>query len=115
MSLQSKTIQRYRHFFPQDTLREVSSRTGIQITRVFRLFNGKTMKVGELEAFENAVQNKIDENPAGSRLNNLLEESLGILTHDELKTLADYIERKVTSRKYSRTYISQNLENAIIA
>ncbi len=115
MSLQSKTIQRYRQFFPQDTLREVSSRTGIQITRVFRLFNGKTMKVGELEAFENVVTNKIAENPGYLRLNNLMDESLAFLTHEELQVISDYIERKVTSKKYSRSYISSTIENAIIA
>lgn len=35
MSLQQKTIQRYRQLFPNEPLRETSARTGIQITRVF--------------------------------------------------------------------------------
>jgi hypothetical protein len=114
MTLQNKTIQRYRLFFPQETLREVSARTGIQITRVFRLFNGKTMKVGELEAFEKAITEKIAEHPQFSRLNHVVEEASSFLTNEELGKLADYIERRVSSKKYSRTYISP-FANAIIA
>lgn len=63
MSLQSTTLSRYRQIFPQETLRETSARTGIQITRVFRLFGGKPMKVGELEAFDRAIKEKMAENP----------------------------------------------------
>ena len=105
MSLQNKTIQRYRQYFPQETLREISLRTGIQITRVFRLMNGKTMKVGELEAFEKAVMDKLAENPSFSRLESLLTEASTLMTNDELSKLAEMVERKITNKKYSRTYI----------
>jgi hypothetical protein len=115
MTLQNKTLQRYRQLFPHETLREVSQRTGIQITRVFRLFNGKTMKVGELEAFERAISEKIAENPNFSRFNNILEEASSLLTNEELGKLADYIERRITNKKYSRTYISAIFEDASIA
>jgi hypothetical protein len=115
MSLQNKTIQRYRLFFPQETLREVSARTGIQITRVFRLFNGKTMKVGELEAFEKAINDKIAENPNFARLNYIVEEASSLLTNDELGRLADYLERKVTNKKFTRTYIRPLFEDVSIA
>jgi hypothetical protein len=115
MSLQNKTIQRYRLFFPQETLRQVSERTGIQITRVFRLFNGKNMKVGELEAFESAVNIKLAENPNFSRLSMIVEEASAILTNEEIGKLADYMERRVNNRKYSRTYISPLFEDVSIA
>lgn len=115
MSLQEKTLQRYRQLFPNDTLREVSARTGIQITRVFRLFNGKTMKVGELEAFEKAVTDKIAENPNFSRLENILEQASMILTNDELGKIVEQISRRVSARTYGRFYIKRNYESAIIA
>ena len=115
MTLQNKTIQRYRLFFPQETLREVSARTGIQITRVFRLFNGKAMKVGELEAFESAINSKISENPNFLRINSIVDEATSLLTNDELGKIADYIERRVTNKKYSRTYIRPLFEDASIA
>lgn len=115
MSLQNKTIQRYRLFFPQETLREVSARTGIQITRVFRLFNGKTMKVGELEAFEKAVSDKLAETPNYSRLNRLVEEASLLLTNEEVGRIADYMERKISNKRFTRTYIQPLFDDASIA
>lgn len=115
MTLQNKTIQRYRLFFPQETLREVSARTGIQITRVFRLFNGKAMKVEELEAFETAITVKLAENPNFARLNNIVEEASSLLTNEEIGRIADYMERKVANKKYSRTYIRPLFEDVSIA
>jgi hypothetical protein len=115
MSLQNRTIERYRLFFPQETLREVSARTGIQITRVFRLFNGKPMKLGEFEAFEKAISEKIAENPSFARLNYIVEEASSLLTNEEIGRLADYMERKIANKKYVRTYVRPIFEDAIIA
>lgn len=115
MSLQNKTIERYRLFFPQETLREVSSRTGIQITRVFRLFNGKAMKLREFEAFEEAITLKIAENPNFARMNHLVEEASSLLTNEELGRIADYLERKVANKRFTRTYIRPLFEDANIA
>lgn len=115
MSLQNKIISRYRLFYPTHTLREVSATTGIQITRVFRLFNGKPMKVGELEAFEKVISERMSENPNYSRLHHALEEASSLLTNDELGRVAEYVERKVSNRRYSRTYIRPLFEDVIIA
>ncbi|HXH73813.1 MAG TPA: hypothetical protein VNJ08_02540 [Bacteriovoracaceae bacterium] len=115
MSLQKRTLQRYRQIFPNDTLKAVSTRTGIQITRVFRLFNGKTMKVLELEALENAVHEKLRENPNHSRLTEVLEKASAVLTNDELAKIIDWIERKNTAKTYGRMYIRSTYENAYIA
>ncbi len=114
MSLQKKTINRYRHFFPEDTLREVSARTGIQITRIFRLFNGKNMKVAELEAFQNIIDLKLSENKNLKRVENALDEAYSILTNEELYKIANYIERKVVARSYSRYHLN-SFKDAIIA
>lgn len=115
MSLQNKTILRYRQFFPQETLREISIRTGIQITRVFRLMNGKTMKVGELEAFEKAIADRIAENPSYNRLTSLLDEASALLTNEELSKLAEHVERKLVNKRYSRTYIRSVFQDVSIA
>lgn len=115
MSLQKKTLSRYRHYFPLETLRETSARTGIQITRVFRLFNGKTMKVGELEAFEAAVNLKIAENPSMTRLLEAVDSAGAILTNEELAKITDYVQRKVKCRSFSRMYIRNDYTNASIA
>lgn len=115
MSLQDKTLHRYRLFFPKETLREISSRTGIQITRVFRLLNGKPMKVEELEAFEKVINQKIAENPNFSRLNYVVEEAASLLTNEELGKIADYMERRVANKKFARTYIRPLFQDASIA
>lgn len=115
MSLQKKTLARYRQYFPQETLRETSARTGIQITRVFRLFNGKTMKVGELEAFESAIKLRIAENPAMALLSEAVEEAGAVLTNAELAKVTDYVQRKVKARSFARLYIRTQFDNAIIA
>lgn len=115
MSLQNNILSRYRQFFPEETLKEVSTRTGIQITRVFRLFSGKTMKVKELEAFEAAISLKIAENPSYARLTSLLERSAALLTNDELQKVADHLDRKLAAKNFARMYISHTQSNAIIA
>lgn len=115
MTLQKKTLFRYRQHFPNETLRETSVRTGIQITRVFRLFSGKNMKVGELEAFEAAVNLKIAENPSMARLSETVEEAGALLTNEELARVTDYIQRKVKCRSFSRMYIRSDYNNASIA
>jgi hypothetical protein len=115
MSLQKRILQRYRQFYPNDTLREVSARTGIQITRVFRLFNGKTMKVLELEALENAVNEKLKSSHHHARLTDVLEKASAILTNDELAKIISLIERKNMAKTYGRMYIRPVLETASIA
>jgi hypothetical protein len=115
MTLQNKTIQRYRLFFPEETLREVSARTGIQITRVFRLFNGKAMKLGEFEAFEKAIHQKMSLNPNYSRLGLLAEEASSLLSTTEITKIVDYIERKITNKKFASTYYPMVSDDASIA
>jgi hypothetical protein len=115
MTLQEKTLKKYRQLFPNETLRETSARTGIQITRVFRLFNGKTMKVGELEAFEAVIAAKIAENPSYSRLTSTVEAASAILTNEELSKIAEWISRKVLAKNYGRSYFNANLDSAVIA
>lgn len=51
-SLQDLIIEKYRQVYPQDTLRDISNKTKIQHTRVFRIFNGSEMKISEYETFE---------------------------------------------------------------
>ena len=53
--LQNATIQAYKAVFPDDKLKNISERTSIQITRVFRILNGSEMKLTEYEAFQNAI------------------------------------------------------------
>ncbi len=41
------------------TLKKISADTGIQLTRVFRLFNGSTMKLSEFQIFQQKVKEQM--------------------------------------------------------
>ena len=57
MSVQSIVLKQFNELYPEAKLREISEKTGIQITRVFRILNGAEMKVSELESFQKATDN----------------------------------------------------------
>ena len=58
MRRQEVILNEFRRIFSCPTFREISKKTGIQQTRVFRLFNGTTMNVSEYEIF-NSLINKL--------------------------------------------------------
>ncbi|MDP7319301.1 MAG: hypothetical protein QF441_01770 [Bacteriovoracaceae bacterium] len=60
--LQTRVLTLYKQEFPKDTLKDISTRTGIQITRVFRLFNGSEMKLKEYMAFEKCLKSHFSRN-----------------------------------------------------
>lgn len=57
-SMQEELIQRYMNISDHPTFRQISEETGIQITRVFRLFNGSKMKLHEFESFGRVISKK---------------------------------------------------------
>lgn len=57
-TLQSSILNEYSKTFPTHTLKEISLNTNIQITRVFRIFNGSEMKLSEYESFQNALNQR---------------------------------------------------------
>jgi septum formation inhibitor MinC len=99
MTLQQRTLTRYRQLFPNETLKQTAFRTQIQITRVFRLFNGKRMKVEELEAFNQAIHSKLNQSQVHFQLQDLMEEASTLLNHQELAALSEYIRRKNQLKK----------------
>ncbi len=83
MSLQSSILHRYRLAFPDEPLRETSEKTGIQLTRVFRIINGSEMKLKEFEAFENALLNN-SQAPTINQFMNLSKQSLECLSDKKI-------------------------------
>ena len=55
MSLQKRILVEYKSAYPQQSLFEISQTTGIQVTRVFRLFKGASMRLKEYESMYDAV------------------------------------------------------------
>lgn len=59
MELQKIVLGQYMLLNQNPTLKNISTDTGIQITRVFRLFNGATMKLSEYQVFQQRVREKM--------------------------------------------------------
>ena len=91
MNLQTSIIKRYKEVFPKDTIKMISEKTSIQLTRVFRLISGHEMKVSEFEKFENAI----DKQCGISNLGNLSKQCLLELSHENLNELISFMQRKL--------------------
>lgn len=89
MNLQRRILQDYRELFGQQTFREISAATGIQQTRVFRLFNGAPMKLCEYETFQQIIQFRKAKRPKLLQLLRDCEVRLGERGLAELEQLMD--------------------------
>ena len=103
MKLQNRVLKKYRLYFPHDTLRDVSNRTNIQLTRVFRLFNGKPMKVKELEAFEEVIETKLMTHSSYRRFQDLAEQAQLAFAPKDLEMMAELIERRLALCHYRQS------------
>lgn len=105
MQLQKIILGQYVLLNDEPTLKRISADTGIQITRVFRLFNGATMKLSEYQIFQNKVKEKMG-------LTNTLEAiafdcSLK-LSPEAIKDIEVYINRKMDIWKLKQNAAVKN-------
>lgn len=110
-----ETIQRYRKTFPNDTLKVISSKTGIQLTRVFRIMNGKPMKVSELEIFENILGQRLGQNKRIMEFENIVKLAALDLTVRDIETIISYIERKLENNKIIKQVVTNHISENLIA
>lgn len=94
MSLQTNILKEYRNLFPTETLREISQRSGIQLTRIFRLLNGSSMKLSEYEVFHEIIE-KEQMRGENSTPIKVLREKGHLLSNQEIKKIYDFIQRKI--------------------
>ncbi len=94
MSLQQNIIKDYRLAFPNDTLREIANRTGIQLTRVFRLLNGSPMKLAEYESFYDLLDSEKSKSETFTAVE-LLRSQGHKLSRIEMHRIYQYIQRKL--------------------
>ena len=59
MNIQKTILDQYSLLFGKPTLKEIARDTGIQVTRVFRIFNGSEMKLCEYQIFQTRVKEKM--------------------------------------------------------
>lgn len=92
MELQKIVLGQYVLLNDQPTLKAIAADTGIQITRVFRLFNGSAMNLSEYQIFQSKVKTKMG-------LTNTLEaiafECSLKLSPAAIKDIEVYINRKM--------------------
>jgi hypothetical protein len=99
MNLQQITLLRYRHCYPHDTLKEISLKTDINFTRIFRLFNGHSMKVEELEIFEKLIRLSQKYGSKNEQLKSTFDEILPHLNHEDMESLHHHLRRKLFLKK----------------
>jgi len=98
MNLQAKVLENYLNLFGQEqTLKQISAHLGIQVTRVFRIFNGYEMKISEFEKFQNALS-PIEEKRAKSLITTARqgEEHLSVILNNKFR---EKIEMKIRLKK----------------
>lgn len=100
-TIQKETIARYRQKFPKHTFREISERTGIQLTRVFRVINGYEMKLSEYLAFQKAINHLDKEYCSRSHDLEYINEHFFNLDEQTTRDLKRKIEYSVELNKLS--------------
>lgn len=113
-TLEKEVIRRYRQVFPKDTLKVISEKTGIQITRVFRIMNGKPMKVRELEVFERILNKECKESKNLTEIDRLVKIAASALSVRDLDQIIHFIDRKIKNAELKQlsTYFNET-ENLI--
>lgn len=59
MELQKIVLEQYKLLNNNPTLKAISEDTGIQLSRVFRIFNGSCLKLSEYQIFQQKVKEKM--------------------------------------------------------
>jgi hypothetical protein len=92
MKLQEKILRQYLLINDEPTLKDMAHDTGIQVTRVFRILNGSSMKLSEYEIIRKKVSEKL--NLCGT-LEDLAFESSTKLPLHLIKEIEIFISRKL--------------------
>lgn len=91
MNTQQKLVERYKQLFPKDTFQIISNKTNIQITRVFRIFNGSEMKISEYIKFQEVINRKLNisdfQTLSQQAENELSEEKLSFIKNQIISAL----------------------------
>ena len=108
MELQMTILNQYMLLNNKPTLKQISKDTGIQLTRIFRLFNGSTMKLSEYQIFHKKVKEQMGLTDGLEEV--ALECSLK-LSPEAIRDLELFLKRKIETwklaqiQKQSRTTI----------
>ncbi len=93
MQIQKSLLSTYMEVSNHPTFKKISQETGVQMTRVFRLFNGSSMKLSEYVTFQKLVDQKLGFN---NGLSKLVKECSNQLSPEGLKEVAAILQRKIS-------------------
>lgn len=100
MDAQTTVLNQYMLLFGKPTLKKISEDTGIQLTRIFRLFNGSKMKLSEYQVFSKKVREKMG---LSESLEAIAFECTQKLSPEAIRELEIYLKRKIETWKLLQT------------
>ena len=104
MDIQNALLHKYMDLKDQPTLQTMADETGIQRTRIFRLFNGSEMKLSEYLSFQSAV---VEEQGRSKSLNSLFQECESELSTKSLNDISNLMNSLLyKSRLYKSNLIA---------
>jgi hypothetical protein len=115
MTLQEKVIKTYQRHYPKHSLRQISHHTGIQLTRVFRLFNGSPMKLEEYERFKEVLELSESEIKSDSLLVTTAKELQKTLNENSVRKVMDFMIKQIHLHSLVVDPIIQSENKQIIA
>lgn len=92
MDLQKTILNQYILLNHKPTFKQIAADTGIQVTRVFRLFNGSTMKLSEYQIFRTKVREKMG---LTGGLEDIAFECSMKLSPESIKDLETQLKRRI--------------------
>lgn len=90
MEIQNDLLNKFKRLYNDPTYKEIASLTGIQLTRVFRLFNGFEMKLSEYLIFTSLLE---DKRPKEFALEQVVSECVRRLSDESLVKIENYCKR----------------------
>ena len=106
--LQKKILHQYLTLNDSPTLREMSSATGIQMTRIFRLLSGSPMKLSEYEIFKSLIQ----KSQSGADLESLFLNCCLTLSKENMNEIEQLMLRKLEMNRL-RKIDNKNINHQI--
>lgn len=99
MELQMTILNQYMLLNNKPTLKQISRDTGIQLTRIFRLFNGSKMKLSEYQVFQKRVKEKMG---LTAGLEEIAFECSLKLSPEAVRDLEVFLKRKIETWKLAQ-------------
>ena len=98
MQKQDAVLNRYKQLYPENTtFKLIAAHTGIQLTRVFRLFNAAEMRLQEFSVFENLIQ---EAEGGDYTFHGLLDDCQKYLSKKSIEKIKSDIHRKLILKQF---------------